>query len=250
MAIKVLAKVWEGYPGDSSAELLALLALADWSDDEGRSFPSVASIGRKCRIKSRQAQRIVHRLIDTGLVSVIENANGGAPGASRRYRINLNRLTGVINDRGVKKDTGVIYDADRCHIRRDTGGQNDTLTVIEPSITVKEVSSPAGKRNTKSAEITLQAFIDSCNAAGKLAIPEDDSIFSYAEKVGIDSQMLAVCWEEFKTAYLHDSSKRQKDWRAHFRNAVKRNWYKLWFLKEGAAAQWTTAGEQARRAAA
>lgn len=129
MAVKVIAKVWEGYPGDSSVELLVLLALADWSDDEGRSFPSVASIGRKCRVQRRQAQRLVHRLIDAGLVSVIANAHGGAPGSSRRYRINLDRLTGVTADRGVNNA------AKGRHLGHETEVRHDTLTVIEPPLT-------------------------------------------------------------------------------------------------------------------
>ena len=104
MSIKVMSKVWEGYPGDSYQELLMLLALADWSDDEGRCYPSIAAIGRKCRVQARQARRHVHSLIDLGLVSVTENTNGGKPGTTRRYRINIDRLTGVI------KDTATVYD--------------------------------------------------------------------------------------------------------------------------------------------
>ncbi|TEX49307.1 MAG: hypothetical protein CFR70_03725 [Rhodocyclaceae bacterium] len=74
-------------------------------------------------------------------------------------------------------------------------------------------------------------------------------MFDYADKVGIDQEMVVVCWREFRDAYL-PSKKTQADWRAHFRNAVRRNWYKLWYLKDGEPAAWTTAGEQARRAAA
>ncbi len=46
MAVRVMSIVWESYPGGGS-ELLALLALADWSDDEGRCFPAIASIAKK-----------------------------------------------------------------------------------------------------------------------------------------------------------------------------------------------------------
>jgi hypothetical protein len=247
MSVRVLSLVWEGYPGDSSVELLALLALADWSDDEGRSFPSIAAISRKCRIKSRQSQRLIHRLIDVGLVSVTENAHGGKPGSSRRYRINLDLLTGVKNDRGVKND------ADGCHLRRERGGQNDTLYVSDTSITVKEVAQalPASSKKSKSGTttITLKVFLEDCQANGIKPIPDDDPVLDYAKKVGIDHDMLLIGWKEFKAAFL-STEKRQKDWRAHFRNSVRRNWYKLWFLKEGESAQWTTAGEQARRAAA
>ena len=35
MAVRVWAMVWDGFPGGGS-DLLAMLALADWSDDQGR----------------------------------------------------------------------------------------------------------------------------------------------------------------------------------------------------------------------
>ena len=91
--------------------------------------------------------------------------------------------------------------------------------------------------------------MDACKLNGEKPIDETDSIFDYAEKIGIDREMLAICWSEFKARYLL-TTKKQKNWRQHFRNAVHQNWYKLWFLREGENARWTTAGEQAKRAAA
>ena len=106
------------------------------------------------------------------------------------------------------------------------------------------------KASRLSGKITLKHFLETCKASGEQTIAETDPVFEYAETVGLDHEMIAVCWKEFKTAFLHDETKRQKDWRAHFRNAVRRNWYKLWYLKEGEPTQWTSAGQQARRAAA
>lgn len=89
MSIRVMSLVWDGYQG-SGSELLALLALADWSDDEGRCFPSVAAIGRKTRLSEKQARRVVHSLIDDGVVKVVAGKDGGR--GSRRYQIVLDRL--------------------------------------------------------------------------------------------------------------------------------------------------------------
>ena len=260
MAVKVLAKVWDGYP-DGGSELLALLALADWSDDEGRCWPSIAAIAKKTRLERRQAQRVIHRLIYDGYVVVTRNETGGAPGSTRQYRIILSRLTGVshdtptgvANDTGVLRDTGVTEDVDGCHPRRETGVSHDTQTVSEPSVHVNtreqaRTLPPADLKNKKS-DTTLAKFTEACKTSGEKPIPDDDPVFDYAEKVGIDHEMLACAWAEFKARYL-PTAKRQKDWRAHFRNAVRRNWYGLWFLKEGERARWTTAGEQARREAA
>ena len=236
MSIKVLSKVWEHYPGDSSVALLALLALADWSDDQGRSFPSIGAIALKCRTGRRQAQRNINSLIEDGLVSVIGNINGGKPGSTRRYKINLSRLTGVVND------TGVTNDAEGCHICPDTGVIDVTQYVIDTSIPVKKVS------HGQKAEITLKQFLEECKAGGAEAIPMSDPVFEYAETVGLDDEMIAICWEEFKAAYL-PGDKNYADWRAAFRNAVRKNYYKLWFVREGDQAAWTSVGEQARRAA-
>jgi hypothetical protein len=109
-----------------------MLALADWSDDEGRCFPSVSSIAKKIRLSDRQTQRIVNGLIKEGFVYVEANKGGGAPGESRRYRIVLKRLTGVVS----VTPTGDIGDVDGCHIAPYRGVTDVTLTVIEPSLTV------------------------------------------------------------------------------------------------------------------
>lgn len=79
------------------------------------------------------------------------------------------------------------------------------------------------------------------------AIPPGDPIFAYCDEVGIDPEMLAVAWAAFKTTYTTERKlKRYVDWRAVFRNAVRRNYGRLWFIdRAGAAAKWTTAGNQA-----
>jgi len=90
MAVRVIARVWDGFPGGGS-ELLALLALADWSDDDGRCWPSMASIARKIRLSPDQARRVVHKLIDGNFVRVTAGNGGGR--ISRRYQINLDALS-------------------------------------------------------------------------------------------------------------------------------------------------------------
>ena len=247
MAVKILAKVWEGYPGNSSAELLALLSLADWSDDEGHSFPSISTLGRKCRIGERQAQRLVHRLIETGLVSVIKNANGGKPGSTRRYRINLDRLTGVENVRGVKCVTGVENDADGCHLRPETGGQNVTQYVIDTPITVKKDSTTPIKKKKKAPEITLKAFLDACTVAGEYAIPDIDPIFEYASKIGLPADYLRLGWIAFKAKQAPE--KRRLDWRSTFRNYVRHaDWLEVWKINSINGEYYlTTYGKQLER---
>lgn len=131
MSIKVMVKVWDCPDVGGGSELLAMLALADWSDDDGRCWPSMASIAKKIRLQPRQAQRVVHQLIEDGFLSVTGNKNGGAPGMSRQYRINIAKLTGVMGD------------ARRVSWETQTGVVGDTQTVIEPSIEPSRNISPS-----------------------------------------------------------------------------------------------------------
>lgn len=146
MSVRVLSKVWDGFPSGGT-QLLALLALADWSDDEGRCYPSIKSISHKIRLQERQAQRAVNNLINDGFVKIIANKFGGAPGTTRQYQIVISALTGVISDTPIK-ETGVIQDVDGCHMAPNTGVTDDTQTVREPSLTV---------RQNKKAKITLSS---------------------------------------------------------------------------------------------
>lgn len=243
MSIKFLSAVWADYPGDGS-RLLVLLALADYADDGGVCFPSMAAIAKKTRLSTHQARRMVHALTEEGIVEIIGNHWGGAPGATRRYRINLEGMTASTGATPSMDATPSTHAPDGLHPCTETASTGASLTVNEPSLTVSNKST-----SRKSSEKTFSQFMASCKESGEKPIPESDPVFQYVEQVGIDHEMLKACWQEFKSAYL-SSGKKQKDWRAHFRNAVRRNWYKLWFLKEGMQAQWTTAGEQARRAQA
>lgn len=87
------------------------------------------------------------------------------------------------------------------------------------------------------------------NLNGEDAIPETDSIFAYADDAGIPLDFLALSWARFRDD-MRERKTRKINWRAHYRNAVKGNWYKLWWFDQTGTCQLTTAGEQAKRAAA
>ena len=127
-----------------------MLALADWSDDAGRCFPSMGAVAKKMRVSRSQAQRTVHGLIGKGFLAVTDNANGGPPGSTRHYRIALDRLTGStdaaptgrMDATGSTDATGRMDAQDGSHGCTETGRMDATQTVIEPSITVRDGEEP------------------------------------------------------------------------------------------------------------
>lgn len=68
-----------------------LLALADWSNDEGESWYSVRNISEKCRVSERTVQVLSASLTESGFLT-ITRASGGNYKNTNLYKINVPRL--------------------------------------------------------------------------------------------------------------------------------------------------------------
>lgn len=87
MSIKRMAEVWENSPEKGGA-LLVLLALADYANDEGVCWPSMATLAHKARMDERNVRRIVGKLTKSGELELVERGGleKGRPRANR-YRV-------------------------------------------------------------------------------------------------------------------------------------------------------------------
>ncbi len=77
--------------------------------------------------------------------------------------------------------------------------------------------------------------------------PEDDTIYTYAETLGIPQDWMLYAWEVFK-ANMIEGGVLQADWRAKFRKYVRNDYLKLWY-KDSATNGFklTTAGLMAQK---
>jgi hypothetical protein len=131
---------------------LVLLALCDWANDDGDScHPSIKAVAMRASLSARQAQRVMHILIDGGWMSVVGNVEGGAPGETRRYLLNVSAIyTGDASDTGDTHVTGdklsrvtpATQTGDTHVVRRvtpatQTGDTHVTLTTIYPPLNLK-----------------------------------------------------------------------------------------------------------------
>lgn len=144
MSVRIMSMVWSGFPG-SGSELLVCLALADWSDDDGRCWPSMTAIAKKCRLSRSQAIRVTHHLIDRGLLVVEGNAHGGAPGSTKRYRIVGERMTGSADATGSVDATGSTDATRRVAPMRQTGSAHATQTISTHQVNRQKASRPGTK---------------------------------------------------------------------------------------------------------
>lgn len=92
--------------------------------------------------------------------------------------------------------------------------------------------------------VELRTYIEQCKTRGEKAIPDHDPVFEYTDSIGLPREFVALAWAWFKDAMV---GKRKRDWRAHFRNAIRGNWPKYWYAIDGGW-ELTTAGKQARLA--
>jgi hypothetical protein len=88
MSVRVISEVLDKSI-HAASELLMLVVLADYSDDQGNSYPGVASLARKCRMSSRNTNYILNALQASGELKVLKNQG---PKGTNRYRIMLANL--------------------------------------------------------------------------------------------------------------------------------------------------------------
>lgn len=84
MAISMMSRVWETAPYKAE-KLIVLLALADWSDEDGNCFPSYSKIAAKARVSKQGAIQIIQALIQDKAIEISETGHGR--GNHHSYRL-------------------------------------------------------------------------------------------------------------------------------------------------------------------
>lgn len=138
MSIKIMSWVWENGPSDPT-ERLIMLALADYSNDEGVSYPSMIGLAEKACVTERGARGIVRRLEGQGWLEI---KTGGGRGGKNVYRI-TGCKPGTPNpesETGNKRnpERGDTKPGTRLHETRNLRSAEPSGTVKEPSLSKKE----------------------------------------------------------------------------------------------------------------
>jgi hypothetical protein len=88
MSIRVMTSVWDDARTQTHSELLVLLALADWGNDDGYCWPTIPALAAKARLSERAVQQILGRLTETGR---IKRVSGGGRGHANKYQVLLQK---------------------------------------------------------------------------------------------------------------------------------------------------------------
>jgi len=131
MSIKIMTEVWSDAPV-SGGDLLVLLALADWADEETRqAYPGMKKLAKKSRLKERQTQYSIAKLEKLGLISVKRNAS---PLKTNLYHIlpTIAAETQYLHPPQEKPDTQYLHPRDAVDCVSDT-----QWTAPKPSVTIR-----------------------------------------------------------------------------------------------------------------
>lgn len=117
--------IWENATVGGS-NLLILLAMADFADDNGGSvYPSMKTLAKKARMSQDQARRVVHKLIADGHIELVQKGGwDGGRNRSNEYRLVINR-TCKTAEGGTRKLQAPSADA-------STRTSADASTVLAP----------------------------------------------------------------------------------------------------------------------
>lgn len=120
------------------------------------------------------------------------------------------------------------------HVPNQVMGSPDLGQVDSPDLGHTKENLPKENQQKKGArqDVTFKAWMKQCSDEGRKPIPEDDPVFAYAETVNLPVDMIRLAWVEFKRKY-GVSSKRYKNWNQTFQNAIRENWYSIWYDKDG-----------------
>lgn len=109
MSLQALTAAWALDVSPPARKLVLLFMANAHNASTGQLNPSVEAVARGCGITACQARRHLHALIDTGLLVVTANPNGGPPRATRNYRLNLGTTSA-----DATPSTGASPSADAC----------------------------------------------------------------------------------------------------------------------------------------
>jgi hypothetical protein len=129
VSIKVMTFVWEAFPG-SGGELIVLLAMADYADDEGGNiYPSVPTLAKKSRMSDRGVQKVLRGLQDVGWIELVAEAENEKSRA-REYRIPWRQLrkTRIVDPSG-----RLVPPVNGVHPEQGAPGEPEDTPPVNPS---------------------------------------------------------------------------------------------------------------------
>lgn len=232
MSVRTMARVWD-QSAHAGTELLMLLAIADFADDEGNAYPAVPTLAAKCRMSPRNANFILSALRESGELEVRPNEG---PRGTNRYRV----VTGLkpaspLKSTSSLKPTSSPPEAGFSEPLKSTSDE-PPLNHQEPPVRVKRA--PRGGDGQ-----TFEDWYTKTKAENPKIFSDSDPLHAYIKSIGLTYEFMEIAWFSFKADHM-TSPKKQKSWPLTFLTYMRKGWIRVWYRGEDGVWKLTTAGKQ------
>lgn len=234
MSIEYLNKSFNSAIKPSSLKFV-LVALSDFANEYGVAYPSIETL---CGKTSQDRKTVLANLKKLSLLGLIIDT-GNRVGLTRQitvWQISEEKLATLKHYRkreSVPKTGQLQNGTENGNVKGSRKRYIEPSPFLTPRVTTKT-----------QAAVDLESYIRLCKHRGEKPIPGTDPVFDYFEQINLPAQYWPIAWKFFRDDMI-DKNKRQKDWPQTFRNYVRKNYLKLWWLDDNGNYHLTTAGKQA-----
>lgn len=198
MAISVMTDVWEKSRARGT-ELLLLLAIADFANQDGVAYPSVPTLAKKIRMSERNTHYLLKKLATAGELEIMRNAG---PRGCNLFRVQTLQYA---NFAGVQSVVG-----------RGANGSTKVVQSIAPE--------PSLNRQEQSFNVGAAQVLDYLNKkAGRTykPVPANLKLIAARLKEGATADECRKVIDAKVAAWLNDSKMREYLRPATLFNAIK-----------------------------
>lgn len=210
MSVRLIADVLEGVHDLTSGQKLLLICLANYANDKGECWPSIASLAAQADVSTRHVSGMLHDLEKLGYLTIQEQA-----GKSNSYALHLAQPTN--HSSGVKQASGVN------HSSGDPRTTVHTPTNHSSGVPTNHSSSKPSYRTVNEPSMNRQ---EGARAKRAHRIPDDfsvtDDLRAWGYKKALTDADMDRATERFVN-YWQGSGKSKSDWPATWRS---------WMLRE------------------
>ena len=244
-------------------QIRVLGAILSFAGSDGQAHPKRKAISERCGMTKENVSRATTQLCELGWLTKVGAGGYSMPSS---YQVTVPDFTKTVpetdtveqcpnqtpldENNGVRIGHETVYESDTKTVYESDTRKEQTIeqTINRPMpepLVIASLEEQKPKPKKQNNPITLTTFFANCAAKGELPIPDNDPIFADSAKTRVPPEFLELCWLEFKDIHVKNG-KRQKDWRATFRNCVRSEWYKLWYTDENGNVLLTSRGRAAQ----
>ncbi len=182
MSVKLMAKAWD--TDQKGNDLLVLLALCDFANDDGELFPSLATISKKAKVGATTLKYILRAYEDIGVITREKRKRENGSDTSNFYKINTLLIDSSAYKKAYQKARNYNQEKSQCDPHQEIEKNHIVTPTFEIVTPLIENCDPLEPSYSNHQDINHQEkYIQKENENEDLKIKPKDLITFYKENI-------------------------------------------------------------------